>query len=88
MINDFSLAAYAWIKCEVEEDVDCYTVFERAGVIGRRGSVFGSENRYLRLSLIKSEDDFDWLIHKLQLLVAKDVTSVTNLQDHFDCATV
>lgn len=89
MMNDLSVAAYAWIKCEMEEDDDCYTVLKiRAGIIGRAGSVFGSEDRYVRLSLIKSEDDFDWLIHKLQLLVANEVASVTNLQDHYNCANV
>ncbi|XP_062024219.1 tryptophan aminotransferase-related protein 4-like [Rosa rugosa] len=65
--------AYAWVKCEREEDKDCYTVLqEEANVYGRRGSVFGAEDRYVRLALIRSQDDFDILLHRLNELVSKE----------------
>ncbi|KAK8623420.1 hypothetical protein V6N13_118305 [Hibiscus sabdariffa] len=50
-VREFS-PAYAWLKCESEEDKDCYEVLKAANIIGRRGNVFGSEDYYVRLSLI------------------------------------
>ncbi|KAL5560258.1 hypothetical protein UlMin_036469 [Ulmus minor] len=61
--------AYAWVKCEREEDKDCYAIFEAAKITGRSGSNFGTEDRYVRLSLIRSQDDFDLLIQRLNKLV-------------------
>ncbi|KAK7315307.1 hypothetical protein VNO77_33847 [Canavalia gladiata] len=61
--------AYAWLKCEREEDKNCYEILEAAGIIGRQGSVFSADNRYVRLSLIRSQDDFEILINKLRNLV-------------------
>ncbi|XP_004290481.1 PREDICTED: tryptophan aminotransferase-related protein 4 [Fragaria vesca subsp. vesca] len=80
--------AYAWVKCEREEDVDCYKVLqEEANVYGRRGSVFGAEDRYVRLALIRSQDDFDILLHRLNQLVSKEddsqpQTSINNVTTH------
>ncbi|XP_021737641.1 tryptophan aminotransferase-related protein 4-like [Chenopodium quinoa] len=51
--------AYAWLKCEREEDEDCYQVLKEAGILGRRGRLFEAEDRYVRLSLLKSQEDFD-----------------------------
>ncbi|GMN60533.1 hypothetical protein TIFTF001_029641 [Ficus carica] len=65
------MAAYAWLKCEREEDKDCYAVLEAAKILGRRGSLFGAEERYVRLSLLKTRDDFDILIYRLQKLVSE-----------------
>ncbi|PRQ24596.1 putative alliin lyase [Rosa chinensis] len=65
--------AFAWVKCEREEDKDCYTVLkEEANVYGRSGSVFGAEDRYVRLALIRSQDDFDILLYRLNQLVSKE----------------
>ncbi|RZC92368.1 hypothetical protein C5167_003975 [Papaver somniferum] len=64
---------YAWIKCEKEEDENCYEVLLRnGGIIGRSGSFFRAENRYVRLSLIKSQDDFDWLLERMKALVSQE----------------
>ncbi|EXC44174.1 Tryptophan aminotransferase-related protein 3 [Morus notabilis] len=46
------MASSAWLKCEWEEDKDCYAVLKAANIIGRRGSMFGAEEQYVRLSLI------------------------------------
>ena len=59
------MTAYAWLKCEREEDRDCYSVLEAAGITSREGGRFGAEDRYVRLSLIRSQDDFDLLLHRL-----------------------
>ncbi|KAG4939507.1 hypothetical protein JHK86_045648 [Glycine max] len=61
--------AYAWLKCERQQDKNCYEILEAAGIIGRQGSDYSADNRYLRLSLIRSEDDFEILINKLKNLV-------------------
>ncbi|XVE60896.1 hypothetical protein DITRI_Ditri05aG0163600 [Diplodiscus trichospermus] len=64
--------AYAWLKCEREEDKDCYAVLKAANIIGRQGNLFGADNRHVRLSLVKSQDDFDILIERLHKLVAEE----------------
>ncbi|XP_058111304.1 tryptophan aminotransferase-related protein 3-like [Magnolia sinica] len=69
--------AYGWLKCEKKEDKDCDSVLRSAGIIGRRGSLFDAGTRYVRLSLIKSSDDFDWLLQRLKALVAKESAKTT-----------
>ncbi|ONH90216.1 hypothetical protein PRUPE_8G041100 [Prunus persica] len=65
--------AYAWVKCEREEDKDCYAVLqEEANVYGRRGSHFGAEDRFVRLTLLRSQDDFDLLLQRLNQLVLEE----------------
>ncbi|KAE8701596.1 Pyridoxal phosphate (PLP)-dependent transferases superfamily protein, putative isoform 2 [Hibiscus syriacus] len=64
--------AYAWLKCESEEDEDCYAVLKAANIIGRRGNLFGAEDRYVRLSLIGTEDDFNMLLERLKELISKE----------------
>ena len=66
------MAAYAWLKCERKYDKECYTVLKEAGIIGREGSRFGGESSYVRLSLLKSQDDFDALLHRINKLVTKE----------------
>ncbi|XP_028798211.1 tryptophan aminotransferase-related protein 4-like [Neltuma alba] len=63
--------AYAWLKCEREEDKDCYAVLKAAKIDGRSGSIYSANGSYVRLSLIRSQDDFDILINHLQNLLAK-----------------
>ncbi|KMT13116.1 hypothetical protein BVRB_4g086580 [Beta vulgaris subsp. vulgaris] len=62
--------AYAWVKCEREEDSDCYEVLKAADILGRKGQSYGTENQYVRLSLIKSQRDFDLLLQKLEMLMS------------------
>ncbi|PON52681.1 Trytophan aminotransferase [Parasponia andersonii] len=64
--------AYAWLKCEREEDKDCNAVLEAANITGRKGSAFGAEDRFARLSLIRSQDDFDLLIDRLNKLAYEE----------------
>ncbi|KAK9027139.1 hypothetical protein V6N11_066983 [Hibiscus sabdariffa] len=64
--------AYGWLKCEREEDKDCYAFLKAANIIGREGYRYGAEDRYVRLSLVKTEDDFDLLIERLNELIPKE----------------
>ncbi|XVF39030.1 hypothetical protein PTKIN_Ptkin01aG0002800 [Pterospermum kingtungense] len=70
-VREFS-PAYAWLKCERKEEKDCNAVLEAANIVGRPGSVFGTEDRYVRLSLVRSQDDFDLLIHRINKLVSQE----------------
>ncbi|KAL8255055.1 hypothetical protein R6Q59_033276, partial [Mikania micrantha] len=61
--------AYAWVKCEREEDHDCSAVLKAGKIIGRNGSLFSADDRYTRRSLIKSQDDFELLLKRLTELI-------------------
>ncbi|CAI9116472.1 OLC1v1017625C1 [Oldenlandia corymbosa var. corymbosa] len=65
--------AYAWLKCENEEDTDCTKVLRAANIIGRPGSLFNVENRYVRLSILRRQDDFELLLYRINKLVKMDV---------------
>ncbi|KAL3617754.1 hypothetical protein CASFOL_038075 [Castilleja foliolosa] len=68
--------AYAWLRCEREEDKNCTSVIREANILGRNGSLFSSEDRYVRLSLIRSQDEFDLLLQRLvQLIVLSKVNN-------------
>ncbi|KAL1091677.1 hypothetical protein V6Z11_D07G173900 [Gossypium hirsutum] len=70
-ILHFLQQTYAWLKCEREEDKDCYAVLEAANIIGRQGNLFGAEDGYVRLSLVRTQDDFDILIERLHKLITE-----------------
>ncbi|XP_022767971.1 tryptophan aminotransferase-related protein 4-like isoform X2 [Durio zibethinus] len=70
-VREFS-PAYAWLKCERKDDKDCYAVLKAAKIIGRQGNKFGSEDHYVRLSLVRSHDDFNILIDRLNKLVSEE----------------
>ncbi|XP_059076727.1 tryptophan aminotransferase-related protein 3-like [Cryptomeria japonica] len=62
--------AYAWVKCEKEEEEeDCAAVLEKAGIIGRGAEAFGADKRYVRLSLLRRDDAFAVLERRLQSLI-------------------
>nr|GEY32146.1 tryptophan aminotransferase-related protein 4-like [Tanacetum cinerariifolium] len=62
--------AYAWIKFERDEDVDCGAILEAGNILGTSGSTFSDNDRYVRLNLMKSNDDFNLLMQRLNELVA------------------
>ncbi|XXG56136.1 hypothetical protein AAC387_Pa03g3633 [Persea americana] len=64
--------AYAWLRCEMEEETDCHAILKAAGIIGRSGTKFGFESRFVRLSLLKSKDDFNWLLQRITAFVAEE----------------
>ncbi|KAM3750310.1 hypothetical protein ACB098_04G027500 [Castanea mollissima] len=47
-----SSPAFAWLKCERQEDKHCYEVLKAAHITGRDGRLFGAESRYVRLSMV------------------------------------
>ncbi|XP_006644625.1 alliin lyase-like [Oryza brachyantha] len=57
--------AYAWVKCEWEEDVDCSQTLLAAGIISRSGISNEAGGRYTRVSLLKTDDDFDVLLERI-----------------------
>ncbi|XP_044511753.1 tryptophan aminotransferase-related protein 4-like [Mangifera indica] len=64
--------AYAWLRCEMEEDKDCYEVLRGGNIEGREGSKFSAEDRHVRLSLIRGQDDFDMLLLRLNKLISEE----------------
>ncbi|XP_027090561.2 tryptophan aminotransferase-related protein 4-like [Coffea arabica] len=73
--------AFAWIKCEKEEDKDCHATLSAAKIIGRAGHVFGVDSTYVRLSLVNGKDDFELLQHRLEMLVFQE--RLVNLMAEF-----
>ncbi|KAK9069640.1 hypothetical protein SSX86_011544 [Deinandra increscens subsp. villosa] len=71
--------AYAWVKCEREEEYDCGAVLEAGKIIGRSGSTFSAEDRYTRLSLIRSQDDFELLLQRLTEFVSLEKGSIETM---------
>ncbi|KAK1259825.1 Tryptophan aminotransferase-related protein 4 [Acorus gramineus] len=64
--------AYAWLKCEREEDKDCKAALKAEGIISRGGATYNADGRYTRLSLIKTQDDFEQLLQHMVALVSKE----------------
>lgn len=65
------MTGYAWLHCEREEDADCTDVMLKGGIIGRAGDEFGASTRYVRLSMLKRQSNFDNLAAHLSDLVAQ-----------------
>ncbi|CAA7397217.1 unnamed protein product [Spirodela intermedia] len=63
--------AYAWVKCERKADEDCSSAIRAGGIIPRAGTLYGADSRYVRLSLIRSQDDFDQLLTRMKALTAQ-----------------
>ncbi|CAO2183062.1 unnamed protein product [Urochloa humidicola] len=61
--------AYAWVKCEREEDEDCQEALLKANIITRTGVGNEASSRYTRISLLKSDDDFEVLMERVADLV-------------------
>ncbi|XP_010478823.1 PREDICTED: tryptophan aminotransferase-related protein 3-like [Camelina sativa] len=77
-VRDFT-PSYAWVKCERPEDKNCYEIFKEAKITGRSGQGFGTEERFVRMSLIRSQDDFDQLITMLKKFVSKEAVVVGSI---------
>jgi hypothetical protein len=56
----------------MEEDEDCYEALLKANIITRSGVQYEASSRYTRISLLKSDDDFDVLMERLEDLVDAD----------------
>ena len=56
----------------MDEDRDCRAVLKKAGIISHGGVNFQAGSRYTRLSLIKTQDDFEQLMQKMDALISKE----------------
>lgn len=63
--------AFAWIRCEREDEQDCPALFETAGIIGRGGTRCGADDRYVRLAMMNTDFAFENVISRIQTLVSK-----------------
>lgn len=75
--------AYAWVECKRKEDKNCEEVFRVAKIIGCPGRKFLAEDRHVRLSLLKSQHDFDMLIHRLKELVSQEYEASAQAMSSF-----
>ena len=60
------------MKCERKEDKDCHEALLKAKIISREGGMYGASSRYTRMSLLKTDDDFDVLVERITDLVNAD----------------
>lgn len=60
--------SYGWLKCEWKEDIDCAAVLGNAQIKTQSGVLLEADSRYTRLSLIKTDDDFNQMMKKLETL--------------------
>lgn len=63
--------AFAWIRCEREEDESCVSLFEEAGIVGRGGERCGMTDRHVRLSMMSADFAFENLLNHVKALVSK-----------------
>lgn len=68
-----------WVKCERGEEDDCGAVLKAEKIIGRVGNSFSAKDRYTRLSLIKSQDDFELLLQRLTELVSLENSGIQTI---------
>jgi L-tryptophan--pyruvate aminotransferase len=61
-----SPGAYAWVQCQDGED--CVEFFKKVNLISLPGTVFGSSNQYIRLSMLLPTAEFEVLIEKVKAL--------------------
>nr|AZG03002.1 alliinase [Allium sativum] len=68
---------YGWLKCEWKQDTDCSAVLQNGNILTQSGVRFEASSRYARLSLIKTQDDFNQLMERLSILVKAKQTSAS-----------
>nr|AYN25509.1 alliinase [Allium macrostemon] len=69
--------AYAWVKCNWEREDNCSKVFEDGKIKTQDGLSFEADNRYVRISLIKTDDDFDQMMYYLTKMVDETMPPTT-----------
>jgi histidinol-phosphate/aromatic aminotransferase/cobyric acid decarboxylase-like protein len=65
------------VKCEREEDEDCHEALLKAKIITRSGVGSEAGSRYTRVSLLKTDDDFDMLLERITDLVNSEENNAT-----------
>ncbi|CAN4085992.1 unnamed protein product [Withania somnifera] len=63
--------AFAWVKCEHAVD-DCESFLKKHKILTRSGEHFGSNKKYVRVSLICDEEDYNEFIRRLSLINSEE----------------
>lgn len=58
------LAAFAWLKCEGEIE-DCEKFLRGHKILTRNGRQFGASPKYVRISMLDTDENFAQLIDRL-----------------------
>jgi L-tryptophan--pyruvate aminotransferase len=61
-------AAFAWLRCDREDVVDCAGFLRGHKILTRCGSQFGADTRYVRVSMLDRDDAFDFFVRRLASL--------------------
>ncbi|KAK1661810.1 hypothetical protein QYE76_049969 [Lolium multiflorum] len=60
--------AFAWLRCDREDVVDCAGFLRGHKILTRCGSQFGADTRYVRVSMLDRDDAFDFFVRRLASL--------------------
>lgn len=63
------MTAFAWLKCEDEEE-DCAGLLRRHKILGRSGVSFGCSPKFVRVSMMDRDDNFDLLVQRISKITA------------------
>ncbi|KAM3319147.1 tryptophan aminotransferase-related protein 2 [Capsicum chacoense] len=64
--------AFAWVKCEHASVSDCESFLKQHKILTRGGEHFGSSKKYVRISLIGYEEDYNEFIQRLSLINSEE----------------
>lgn len=65
----FFHAAFAWLKCEGEVD-DCESFLRKHKILTRGGKHFGAGMKYVRISMLSRESEFNLLTERLPAIIS------------------
>lgn len=59
--------AFAWLKCK-EEIEDCGSFLRGYNIEGRKGKRFGADPKYVRMSMLSSDNVFEDFLNRLSAI--------------------
>ncbi|KAL0447154.1 UNVERIFIED_CONTAM: L-tryptophan--pyruvate aminotransferase 1 [Sesamum latifolium] len=62
--------AFAWMKCK--EGMDCEKVLREHKILTRSGKRFGSDEEYVRISMLSRDEEFDLFLQRLPNIIAEE----------------
>ncbi|KAL0408582.1 UNVERIFIED_CONTAM: L-tryptophan--pyruvate aminotransferase 1 [Sesamum radiatum] len=62
--------AFAWMKCK--EGMDCEKVLREHKILTRSGKRFGSDEEYVRISMLSRDEEFDLFLQRLPNIIADE----------------
>lgn len=63
MFLKWLVAAFAWLGCKEERDLG--SLLKEKNVLARGGDRFGSDKKYVRISMLSRDHDFDVFLQRL-----------------------